>query len=138
MLEVGQVLWLKVRYQADVVSKVSHPMLIAKVEEDYIEIIAIDKVLGRSSLLLHNYNYFIDALIPKEDVIFEDSYAQLNTKLTIEKYDDLIKYRKTNKKLSKDKLEDLLNEYVNYQNQNNLDERRIVHMSKEELEKINT
>ena len=28
-LQVGQVLWLKVRYQIDVVSDVIHPMLIA-------------------------------------------------------------------------------------------------------------
>ena len=29
-LKVGQILWLKVRYQIDKVSDVKHPMLIAK------------------------------------------------------------------------------------------------------------
>ena len=33
-LEVGQVLWLKVKYQIDVTLKVKHPMLIAKIENE--------------------------------------------------------------------------------------------------------
>ena len=36
-LEIGQVLWLKVRYQIDVVSTVNHPMVIADIKNDYIE-----------------------------------------------------------------------------------------------------
>ncbi len=46
-LKIGQVLWLKVRYQIDKVSEVKHPMLIAEIYDDYIEIIAIDKTAGR-------------------------------------------------------------------------------------------
>ena len=44
-LEVGQVLWLKVRYQTNIVAKVPHPMLVAviDIDEDKIEVIAIDK-----------------------------------------------------------------------------------------------
>lgn len=46
-LKVGQVLWLKVRYQTDKISDVKHPMLIADIERDYIEVIAIDKTAGK-------------------------------------------------------------------------------------------
>ena len=81
-LQVGQVLWLKVRYQIDVVSDVIHPMLIAKIEKDYIEVIAIDKTFGKMQCLYHEYNFFINSKNPTEDVIYEDSYAQLNTKIT--------------------------------------------------------
>ena len=42
-LEIGQILWLKVKYQIDVISEVKHPMLIAKIATDYIEVIALDK-----------------------------------------------------------------------------------------------
>ena len=44
-LEVGQVLWLKVRYKTNVVAEVAHPMLVAiiDIDEDKIEVIAIDK-----------------------------------------------------------------------------------------------
>lgn len=31
-LKVGQILWLKVRYQIDVISTVKHPMLIANMK----------------------------------------------------------------------------------------------------------
>ena len=52
-LEVGQVLWLKVKYQIDIVSEVKHPMLIAKIEEDYIEVIALDSTKGKMHQLYH-------------------------------------------------------------------------------------
>lgn len=76
-LEVGQVLWLNVKYQKNVESKVEHPMLICRVEKKTIEVIALDKTAGKLHQLFHKYNYFINCLNPKESVIFEDSYAQL-------------------------------------------------------------
>lgn len=125
-LEVGQVLWLKVKYQIDIISKIKHPMLIAEIKKDYIEVIALDKTAGKMHQLFHNYNYFINSDNPKETVIFEDSYAQLNTKLTIDKIDEL---RITLEKLSEIKLNDLLNEYKRYQDKYGIDEQRIVHMT---------
>ena len=136
-LEIGQVLWLKVRYQIDVISTVKHPMLIAKIEKDYIEIIAIDKTAEKIYQLFHKYNYYINCEDPKESVILEDSYAQLNTRLTIDNIDELKKARKTNSKLSKNKLNDLLKEYKIYQEKYGVDEQRIVHMSKNELLYLN-
>ena len=62
-------------------------------------------------------------------MIFEDSYAQLNTKLTIDKIDELKNARMSLEKLSKSKLNDLLNEYKRYQNKYGIDEQRIVHMT---------
>ena len=87
--------------------------------------------------LYHNYNYYINCDNPKETVIFEDSYAQLNTKLTIDKIEELKYSRKTLNKLSKDKLSSLLNEYNNYQNKHNIDEQRIVHMTNNEIVYLN-
>lgn len=46
-LEVGQVLWLNVKYQKNVESKEEHPMLICRVEKDLIEVIALDKTAGK-------------------------------------------------------------------------------------------
>ena len=51
-LEVGQVLWLKVRYQIDVVSNIKHPMLICKIEDNYIEVIAIDKTAFKNASII--------------------------------------------------------------------------------------
>ncbi len=136
-LKVGQILWLKVRYQLDKVSEIKHPMLIAKIEEKYIEIIAIDKTSGKIHQLYRPYNHYINSQNPYETVIYEDSYAQLNTKLTIDNFPELIKYRKTTDCLSKEKLADLLENYTEYQQNNILDKARIVHMSKNELLAIN-
>ena len=61
----------------------------------------------------------------------------LNTKLTIELFDELIKYRKTTKLLSQDKLNTLLNDYKEYQNNNVIKEERIDKMNKDELLKLN-
>lgn len=137
-LQVGQVLWLRVRYQIDVVSEISHPMLIAKIEDDYIEIIAIDKLYGKFQNLYHNYNWYINSDNPKETVIYEDSYAQFNTKLTIEKFSELVNYRRTRDLLSKSKLKDLLEGYKDYQQNNKIKEERIVHMTKYEILELNS
>ena len=136
-IEIGQILWLKVRYQIDVISEVKHPMLIAKIEKDYIEVIALDKIAGKMHQLFHNYNFYINSNNPKESVIFEDSYAQLNTRLTIDKISELKRARKTNAKLSKNKLDNLLEEYKLYQEKYGVDERRIVHMTNNEILYLN-
>lgn len=70
-IEVGQVLWLKVRYQSKVVSEVSHPMLVAVVnkEEKVIEVIAIDKAKDKIHQLFNQANFFIDSESPKEEII---------------------------------------------------------------------
>ena len=136
-LRVGQVLWIKVRYQIDKVADVKHPMLIANISDEYIEVIAIDKTAGKLHNLYYPYNKYINSDNPKETVILEDSYAQLNTRLTIENFDDLKKYRKTTDLLSKSKLKELLKEYNEYQNENKIKEERFVHMTKEELIAMN-
>lgn len=136
-LKVGQVLWLKVRYQIDKISTAKHPMLIANINKDFIEVIAIDKTFNKMHNLFYSYNYYINVSSPKESVLYEDSYAQLNTKLTIDNFLELKKFRKTVDTLSEKKLNQLLKEYKDYQKNNLIKEERIVHMSKEELLKIN-
>lgn len=138
-IEVGQVLWLKVRYQTDVISEVSHPMLVAMInkEEKIIEVIAIDKARDKVYQLFNEANFFIDSESPREKVIYVDSYAQLNNILTIEYFPELIKYRRTKDKLSSEKLKYLLEEYNDYRNKNIIPDYRIVHMTKEEIIELN-
>lgn len=138
-LEVGQILWLKVRYKTNVVADKIHPMLVAliDIDEDKIEVIAIDKARDKISQLYNEANYFIDSENPKEKVIYVDSYAQLNNTLTIEYFPELIKYRKTTEKLSYNKLIDLINDYKIYHKNNFIPDERKVHMTKEEILKLN-
>lgn len=107
-LKIGQILWLKVRYQIDRISDVKHPILIADIKDDYIEIIAIDKTAGKLQNLYYPYNWYINSDDPKETVIYEDSYAQFNNKLTIELFPELSDYRKTTDLMSQKKLSELL------------------------------
>lgn len=138
-LEVGQVLWLKVRYKTNVVADKIHPMLVAviNIDEDKIEVIAIDKAKDKVSQLYSEANYFLDSENPKENVIYVDSYAQLNNTLTIEYFPELTKYRKTKATLSYDKLTDLINDYKIYHKNNFIPDERKVHMTKEEILKLN-
>ena len=138
-LEIGQVLWLKVRYKTNVMANDKHPMLVAviDIDENKIEVIAIDKAKGRTYQLYNEANRFIDSENPKEKVIYEDSYAQLNNTLTIEYFPELSKYRKTTAKLSKEKLEDLINDYRIYHKNNFIPDERKVHMTKEEILSLN-
>ena len=89
-LKEGQVLWLRVRYQIDKVAIYPHPMIIYSIANNVIRLIAVDKVSGALHQLYHPYNCFISHTEPKEKVIFEDSYAQLNTIIEIEEFDDLV------------------------------------------------
>ena len=138
-LEIGQILWLKVRYQKDIVAKIAHPMLVAiiGIDNKKIEVIAIDKAKNKLSQLYSEANYFIDSENPKEKVISVDSYAQLNNTLTIEYFPELIQYRKTTSKLSKDKLDDLINDYKKYHKNNSIPKERQVYMTKEDILKLN-
>ena len=138
-LEIGQVLWLKVRYKTNVVADVVHPMLVAIIDisENIIEVIALDKAQNKVYQLYSEANRFIDHENPHEEVISVDSYAQLNNKLTIENFPELIKFRKTTKKLSEKKLSELIQDYKKYHHDNIIADERKVHMTKEEILKLN-
>lgn len=136
-LIVGQVLWLKIRYQKDKISNIKHPLLIAKINKKTIELIAIDKIKDQLYNLYYPFNKYISCTNPIEKVISKDSYAQLNNKILVEYFEDLKKYRKTLKTLSKNKLKELLKDYFEYQKNTIIKEERKVYIKKEELKELN-
>jgi len=136
-LEIGQVLWLKIKYKIDEVAKEKHPMLIANINEKYIEVIALDKTKGKLQNLYRPYNVFISIDNPSETVITQDSYAQLNNKFTIENTKELLSARKTIAKLSKKKLDYVLNKYSMWHEENVICSERIVHMNKKDIFLLN-
>ena len=114
-------------------------MLVAiiSIDENKIEVIAIDKARDRIFQLYNEANHFIDHENPNEKVISVDSYAQLNNTLTIEYFPEIVKYRKTKIKLSQEKLDDLIQDYKEYHNNNFIPDERKVHMSKKEILELN-
>lgn len=61
----------------------------------------------------------------------------MNTKLTIDKIEELKYSRKTTDKLSKEKLKEILDRYKKYQDKYGVDEQRIVHMTNNEILLLN-
>ena len=66
-LEIGQVLWLKIKYKIDETAKEKHPMLIAKINEKYIEVIDLDKTKDKLS------KKKLDNILTKYDVWHEEN-----------------------------------------------------------------
>lgn len=112
-------------------------MLIHSINDEYIEIIAIDKAEDKQFQLMKKCNSYIDCNNPNETVIYRDSYAQLNNKLTIENFDELKNARHTCDKLSERKLTELNNRYITYHNENVLSDTRMVHMTKNDILEMN-
>ena len=63
---------------------------------------------------------------------------QLDNKFTFENYNGLLTYLQTTDRLSEEKLKSVISEYVEYQEKYGVEENKIVHMTKEEIEKLNS
>ncbi len=75
---------------------------------------------------------------PKETVIDEDSYIQLDNRLLIEDCPELTgRFLRQTDKLSADKLADVLKAYHTYHDIYEIDENKIVYMDREEILELN-
>lgn len=138
--EIGQVLWLRIRFNNDgAISSSKHPYLIVEIDDilGTIEIAQIDSLNGKEFKALFKSNIVIFAGNPRETVIYKDSYVQLDNTIIVDNYEGLVKYRKTTDKLSTEKLSKVLSEYSNYHHTNHIDENKNVYLSKEEIESLN-
>ncbi len=138
-LEIGQVLWLRVRFNNDgVVADKEHPCLIVAINDDYIEIAHMDSLQGKEYQAAFRSNIVVYSDDPIETVIQKDSYLQLNNTFTVELCEELLNYRRTIDKLSLEKLQNILMEYKIYHSLNSIHPNKIVHMSKSEIATLNT
>lgn len=138
MLEVGQVLSLKIRFnnKGDV-AKAPHPYVIAAVTDDYVELLQVDSLSGKEHKALFSSNRVVLSDNPKETVIDKDSFVQLDNRITVENYPGLARFRRQPDKLSEAKLVSTLNAYAAYHEKYAIDESKIVHMSESEIERMN-
>jgi hypothetical protein len=74
---------------------------------------------------------------PQESVIDKDSYVRLDDRYTIDVFDGLESYRRTDKKLSGQKLSEVKAAYTAYRAKHRINENRMVHMTEEEITKMN-
>ena len=141
MIEVGQVIWLKMRFNknGDIAAK-EHPLLVVDVdnENNVVEVAHLDHVDKDNYYhALLKYNHLIEKDNPPETVIFQNSYMQMNNVFKLENIPELTKKRKTTDKLSNEKLDVAIRKYKNYHLNNYIQEERIVYMDKEEILSIN-
>lgn len=136
-LAVGQVLWLRIRYNPNTIAQKTHPMLIYSLNENTIDLIAIDSAKGKIYQLMKKSNKYIDTENPHETVIYKDSYAQLDNKITIDKFENLKNARQTTDTLSKKKFEELSKKYEEFQSNHFIDESKIIYMTREEVLEYN-
>lgn len=136
-LEIGQILWLKIRYNPTEIALEKHPMLIYSIDDEYIEVIAVDKSKDKLFQLMKKCNVYINVNNPDETVLYEDSYCQLNNRITLENFSEIGLSRHTLAKLSERKLQDILNKYETYHSENIIDDNRQVHMTKAEILQLN-
>lgn len=141
MIEVGQVLSLRIRFNnSGIVSATKHPYLVVAVHDDLgvIEIGQIDSLQGKyhKAAMRCNKTIFYDD--PIETVIDKDSYIQLDNRIMVENYVGLEKYRRQVDKLSPLKLQEVLTAYARYQARYGVDENKNVYMDQAEIESLNT
>lgn len=137
-IEVGQVLSLVIRFNnSGDISATKHPYLVVEVNEDTIEVAQLDSLGRKRYKAAFKENKLIVCDNPKETVIDRDSFIQMDNKITLEKFDDLVNYRRQTDKLSSQKLSDVLSAYRNYQDKNRLDENKIVYMDETEIRNLN-
>ena len=138
MLEVGQVLSLRIRFNNNgLLSRGRHPYLILSVSDEVIEIAQLDSLEGKEHKAAFNSNKVIYCDEPIETVIDKDSYVQLDNKITLENFDSLTVYRRQEDKLSSGKLHDVLAKYQEYHANHHIDELKIVYMDKDEILSLN-
>ena len=140
MIEVGQVLSLRIRFSNEgVVSASSHPYLVVAIHDELgvIEIGQIDSLAGKwyKAAMKSNKTIFCDD--PIEKVIDRDSYIQLDNRFTVQNFEELENYRRQPDKLSSNKLQEVIEAYITYHTKYDIDENKIVYMDKDEILRLN-
>lgn len=140
-LEVGQVIALKIRFNNQgVTASRPHPYLVVSVNEELetVEIAQLDSLRGKEFKAAMRSNKTIFCNNPKETVIDEDSYIQLDNTFQIEDCPELTsRFRRQTDKLSEVKLADVLKAYNTYHDSHEIDENKIVYMDREEILRLN-
>lgn len=138
---VGQVLSLRIRFNnTGTISDRRHPYLVIDVNDelDFVEIAQLDTVENKRFKAAMRSNKMILHDNPTEKVIDKDSFAQLDNTLKIEYFDELSQYRRQKDTLSENKLMAVLKAYHQYHERFEIDENKIVYMSKEEIISLNS
>ncbi len=142
MIEIGQVLSLKIRFNnSGVVANQAHPVLVVNVdkEKNILEITHIDSITEEKKWkTLLKGNVTIKKDNPPETVIDKDSFVQIDNIIQLELFPELVRKRRQTEKLSEIKLKKVLDRYDNYKKNEWIDDDKKVFMTKEEIILLNS
>ena len=142
MIEIGQVLSLKIRFNnSGVVANQAHPVLVVNVdkEKNILEIAHIDSITEEKKWkTLSKGNVTIKKDNPPETVIDKDSFVQIDNIIQLELFPELVRKRRQTEKLSEIKLKKVLDRYDNYKKNEWIDDDKKVFMTKEEIILLNS
>ena len=142
MIEKGQVLSLKIRFNnSGTVASNAHPVLVVDVdkERNIIEIAHIDsiteekkwKALLKSNVTIKKHN-------PTETVIDKDSFVQIDNVIQLEYFPELVKKRRQEDKLSEEKFNKVITRYLEYKENEWIEDDKKVFMTKDEIILLNS
>lgn len=136
LLGVGQVLSMKIRFNNNgVISNINHPYIIVEVDNanNLIEVAQIDSLEHKPHKAAFRSNHVISCTDPNETVIDKDSFVQMDNIFKIDICPEIMTCRRQVDKLSEEKLNKLIAAYQDYQNNNEIDEVKIVYMDRNEI-----
>ena len=141
MIEIGQVLSLKIRFNnSGAVASVAHQILVLKVdkEKNILEVAHIDSITKEKKWkALLKSNVTIKKSNPEETVIDKDSFVQIDNIIQLENFLKLETKRRQVDKLSNEKFNKVLNRYNEYKENEWIDDNKKVFMSKDEIISLN-
>ncbi len=141
MIEIGQVLSLKIRFNnSGSVASVAHPILVLNIDKDtnILEVAHIDSITEEKKWkALLKSNVTIRKNNPEETVIDKDSFVQIDNIIQLENFAKLETKRRQTDKLSEIKFKKVLNRYLEYKENEWIDDNKKVFMSKEEIISLN-
>jgi len=140
-IEVGQVLWLKLPFgKTDDISKVYHPYLVLDILPGTIQVLEvgqIDSVKDKMWILTKEANKKIKVDHPKETVLYQLSYIQMDKKIQIEYFDEISKYRDCQETLSSNRLKEVIAAYYSYHQKHAIEDTKSMYFTREEIESLN-
>ena len=141
MIEIGQVISLKIRFNnSGTVASVAHPVLVLDVdkEKNILEVAHIDSITEEKKWkALLKTNVTIRKSNPTETVIDKDSFVQIDNIIQLENFPKLETKRRQIDKLSNEKFNKVLKRYSEYKDNEWIDNRKKVFMTKEEIILLN-
>lgn len=141
MLEIGQVLWLKLPFgKTDAVSEIYHPYLILSINSFGVQLVEAGQMDSENDHpweVLNGKKIPVDNINPDETVIYKPSYLQTDRKIQIEYFEGLAQYLDTTDKLSQKKFDKIINGYYDKRQKYGSDNFRDMYFTEERVVEYN-